>query len=113
MSPALLTERFEWQLAPDASLAFRAQQRLSPTETYKFDTTQALRRRGALLPQYVPLVCPSFASRDLACDPDNPDNRNGHDGRAGRDPWSILDFIRDSLYWPSDAIFIDSECFGV
>lgn len=113
MSPVLLTERYGWQLAPDARLKFRARKTLSPTETYKGDTTQALRRCGALLPQYVPLVCPSFASRDLARDPDNPDSRNGHHGRAGRDPWSILDYIRDSLYWPSDAIFIDSECFGM
>lgn len=85
--------------------------RLMKTKDFCRDITQDLIRNGAILPEHVPVVCPSFAGENLL-DPNNPDNRNGHDANAGHDPWSILDYIRDALLWPSDAVFIDAECFG-
>ena len=61
------------------------------------------------MPIYEPLVCASFAAKNLAGDR----SRGGNDSQAGRDPWSICDYLRDSLQWPASFIFIDAEQTGM
>lgn len=79
---------------------------LAPTASHQGDVTQALLKADARLPACIPLVCTSFAAKDLA-------SRSHPKAKAGGDPWSICDYLRDSLMWPSDAIFIDAEQFGM
>ena len=110
LNASTLSSQYGWEPLAEAHTSLE-DGRLTRTESFHGDITQGLRRHGALLPKHVPIVCPSFASNDLR-DPDNDSNRKGHDKHSGRDPWSILDYIRDALMWPSDAIFIDAECFG-
>ena len=88
--------------------------RLILTRKHVGDVTQDALAEGVWLPNHVPLVCPSFASRDLAVRmaDGRPLDFYGDDSRAGHDPWGICDYIRDSLHWPSESVFLDSECFG-
>jgi hypothetical protein len=62
----------------------------------------------------IPLVCPSFASKDLSANSvdGKMTDKCGTDESAGHDPWSICDYIRDYLKWPTESMFLDSECFG-
>ena len=98
------------------------------------DVTRELLEHGVLLPEYVPIVCPSFAASDLAMlkdergkpvkvsvahdgtrvrdDKHGEVDFNGCDEKAGHDAWSICDYLRDALLWPTESIFIDSEAFG-
>ena len=90
---------------------------LRKTASFDADTTASLLAAGAKMPEHVPLVTPSFATRDLVNNGTNSDGTfaGGDFGElsgAGRDPWSVCDFLRDALHWPRDAIFIDSEQFG-
>lgn len=59
------------------------------------------------MPIYEPLVCASFASKNLHGDLSS--GVRATDELAGRDPWSICDYLRDSLQWPASFIFIDAE----
>eukprot|EP00045_Choanoeca_perplexa_P019387 m.294188 g.294188 ORF g.294188 m.294188 type:complete len:561 (-) comp39772_c0_seq1:69-1751(-) len=72
--------------------------------------TRALIDHGVKMPEHVPQVCASFATQNLASDGRSHD---GHDGAAGHDPWSICDYLRESLYWPKDTIYIDKEQVGM
>jgi hypothetical protein len=65
---------------------------------------------GIRIPFYYPLVTCSFASKNLSGDPAK--RIEASDSLAGRDPWSICDYLRDSLKWPSCLIFIDAEQCG-
>eukprot|EP00939_MAST-03C_sp_MAST-3C-sp1_P002411 g2411.t1 len=67
---------------------------------------------GIRLPTFTPLVCASFALKDVG-GAGYAHNIDVTDALAGRDPWAICDFLRDSLQWPRDAIFIDSEQTGI
>jgi hypothetical protein len=96
----------EWKQGNMGSLT---EGRLIASIDHQGDITQDLIRIGAKLSAHVPIVTPSFASKDLAF---NGKNFDGCDNRAGRDPWGICDYIRDNLYWPTDAIFIDTEQFS-
>jgi len=59
------------------------------------------------MPYFKPHVCVSFASSDLVgC---GAGRENVNDGKAGAEPWAICDYIRETLYWPMDFIFIDAE----
>jgi hypothetical protein len=84
--------------------------RLIASVDHEGDITQDLLRIGAKISEHVPICTPSFAARDLAY---NGKNFDGCDNRAGRDPWGICDYIRDNLYWPTDAIFLDTEQFSI
>ena len=103
-------------------------QKLLRVEDFESDVTQDMLRRGLKLPEHVPLVTPSFATKDLINTKKlNPDGsfaggdishqttRSGkiEGSGAGRDPWSVCDYLRDSLCWPRDSIFIDAEQFGI
>ena len=59
------------------------------------------------MPIYEPLVCTSFARKNLSGDREKGEKVDSK--LAGRDPWSICDYIRDSLQWPASLIFIDAE----
>jgi hypothetical protein len=97
---------------------------LQPTANHFFDVTQELLDHGVLLPEHVPIVCPSFAGIDLAKQiidgTGNAENhrsgvevdRDGCDEIAGHDAWGICDYLRDALLWPTESIFIDNEAFG-
>ena len=79
------------------------------------DVTAQLLSEGVKMPQHVPLCTPSFAVYDLAAQRDEEGkllNEDGIDDKAGRDPWAIMDYVRDYLRWPQDAVFIDKEVFG-
>ena len=66
---------------------------------------------GVRLPMYYPLVTASFAARNLSGDKGN--GIAADDGLAGRDPWSICDYLRDALQWPAALIFVDAEQTGM
>jgi hypothetical protein len=92
--------------------------KLIPTAEFasqKADVTAQLLSQGLKMPQHVPLCTPSFAVRDLAAKKDEEGrliDEDGIDDKAGRDPWAIMDYVRDFLHWPQDAVFIDKEAFG-
>ena len=65
---------------------------------------------GIRLPIYRPLVTASFAARNLSGNPK--EGIKATNSIAGRDPWAICDYLRDSLQWPASLIFIDSEQTG-
>jgi hypothetical protein len=88
---------------------------LLKTAEHKFDVTRELLEHGVLLPEHVPIVCPSFAASDLATLRDErskPVDYHGCDELAGHDAWSICDYLRDALLWPTESVFIDKEAFG-
>ena len=59
---------------------------------------------GVRMPIYEPLMCASFAAKNLG------GKDGGEHDQAGRDPWSICDYLRDSLKWPASLIFIVRSC---
>jgi len=65
---------------------------------------------GIRMPIYEPLATCSFAAKDLDGNP--PSGLAPTDRKAGRDPWSICDYLRDALQWPASLIFIDAENNG-
>ena len=67
--------------------------------------------QGVRLPLYKPVVTASFAARNLSGNPR--ENITEGDELAGRDPWAICDYLRDSLSWPACLIFIDAEQNGM
>lgn len=91
----------------DSSIAgriasFGASKALMLTSVHKGDVTAELLKQGARMPKCLPLICTSFAGADLAA-------KSDPRSKAGGDPWSVCDYLRDSLKWPSDAVFIDAS----